>query len=73
MARLRLTEKTLQKPAPATGQLELWDDVVSGFGLRIAAGGSRTYFVMKRLNGKLARRTVGKVPVGLVPIEARGG
>lgn len=72
MAKQRLTDRSLQKPPPAAGQFELWDDVVSGFGLRIAAGGSRTYFVMKRLNGKLARRTVGKVPVGLAPIEARG-
>lgn len=72
MARQRLTERTLLKPPPPMGQLELWDDVVQGFGLRIAAGGSRTYFVMKRLNGKLVRRTVGKVPAGLEPIEARG-
>lgn len=72
MPRQRLTEKSLQKPAPPAGQLELWDDVVQGFGLRIAAGGSRTYFVMKRLKGKLVRRTVGKVPAGLEPVEARG-
>jgi integrase len=72
MAKQRLTDRSLQKPAPAAGQIELWDDVVSGFGLRIAAGGSRTYFVMKRLHGRLARRTVGKVPVGVVPNEARG-
>jgi integrase len=62
MARARLTDKSLQKPPPEAGQLELWDDLVPGFGLRIAAGGSRTFFVMKRLNGKLVRRTVGKAP-----------
>lgn len=61
MAKTRLTDKTLRRPAPAAGQTELWDDLVPGFGLRISAGGSRTYFVMKRLNGKLVRRTVGKV------------
>ena len=48
-------------PSPSAGQTELWDDLVPGFGLRIAAGGARTYFVMKRLNSKLVRRTVGKV------------
>lgn len=69
MAKVRLTEKTLRKPAPATGQIELWDDLLPGFGLRISSGGkrasntvSRTYFVMKRLDGRLVRRTVGKVP-----------
>lgn len=61
MAKVRLSDKTLRRPLPATGQVELWDDLVPGFGLRIAAGGARTYFVMKRLNGKLVRRTVGKV------------
>ncbi|MBJ7410854.1 MAG: integrase arm-type DNA-binding domain-containing protein [Phenylobacterium sp.] len=61
MARIRLTDRTLRRPPPAAGQTELWDDLVPGFGLRIAAGGSRTFFVMKRLNGKLVRRTVGKV------------
>lgn len=64
MAKIRITDKTLRRPPPPSGQTELWDDLVPGFGLRIAAGGSRTYFVMKRLNGKLVRRTVGKVATG---------
>jgi integrase len=62
MAKIRLNDRAIRKPAPETGQIELWDDLVPGFGLRIAAGGARTYFVMKRLNGRLVRRTVGKVP-----------
>jgi integrase len=60
MARQRLTDKSLRRPPPATGQEELWDDLVPGFGLRVAAGGARTFFVMKRINGKLVRRTVSK-------------
>lgn len=62
MARVRLNEKSFRRAAPATGQVELWDDLLPGFGLRIASGGARTYFVMKRLNGRLLRRTVGKAP-----------
>lgn len=61
MAKIRLTDRTLRRPPPDAGQVELWDDLVPGFGLRIAAGGARTFFVMKRLKGKLVRRTVGKV------------
>lgn len=61
MAKVRITDKTLRRPLPVSGQEELWDDLVPGFGLRLSAGGSRTYFVMRRLNGKLVRRTVGKV------------
>ncbi len=62
MPKVRLNEKSIRRPAPPAGQVELWDDITPGFGLRIAAGGSRTYFVMKRINGKLVRRTVGKAP-----------
>ena len=62
MAKIALNDKSVRREAPASGQIELWDKTLPGFGLRIAAGGSRTYFVMKRLNGKLARRTVGIAP-----------
>jgi integrase len=72
MARTRLTDRSLRRPAPEAGQVELWDDLVPGFGLRISAGGSRTYFVMRRLNGKLVRRTVGKVPPDLAGRLAEG-
>lgn len=70
MAKVRLTDKSLRRPLPESGQVELWDDLVAGFGLRIAAGGARTFFVMKRLNGKLVRRTVGRVaPPDATPVE----
>src|SRR3954469_21159015 len=62
MAKITINEKVARRPAPAAGQTELWDSLLPGFGLRIAAGGARTYFVMKRLNGKMVRRTVGKHP-----------
>jgi len=62
MAKVRLNEKSIRKPPPPSGQVELWDDITPGFGLRIAAGGSRTYFVMRRVGGKLVRRTIGKAP-----------
>lgn len=61
MARLRLNDRALRREAPKEGQVELWDDLVPGFGLRIAAKGARTFFVMKRVRGRLVRRTVGKV------------
>lgn len=74
MPTVRLTDRNVRTDAPKAGQLELWDDLVPGFGLRIAAGGSRTYFVMKRLNGRLVRRTVGKaLGPGDLPSPARLG
>ncbi len=60
MAIARLTDKLARCPAPAEGQIEYRDDVLSGYGLRVSAGGSRTYFVMVRAGGRLVRRTVGK-------------
>lgn len=62
MPKVTLNDKAARRPAPETGQIELWDTVLPGFGLRIAAGGARTYFAVRRLNGKLTRRTIGKHP-----------
>jgi integrase len=67
MPKVRLNEKSIRKAPPPSGQVELWDDITPGFGLRIAAGGARTYFVMKRVDGKLIRRTIGKAPAPEVP------
>ena len=47
MARQKLTEKAVNRKPPATGQLELWDTVLPGFGLRISYGGAG----MRRGNG----------------------
>ncbi|MCZ6771434.1 MAG: Arm DNA-binding domain-containing protein, partial [Proteobacteria bacterium] len=64
MPRQRLTDRlvTNRKP-PATGTLEIWDDLVRGFGIRIGYGGKKTYFTMFRINGKQVRRTIGAYPV----------
>ncbi|MDB5445092.1 MAG: hypothetical protein JWQ97_409 [Phenylobacterium sp.] len=62
MAKIRLNDKSIRHPPPASGQVELWDTLQPGFGLRIAAGGARTYVVMARVDRTLKRRTVGKAP-----------
>lgn len=59
MARQRLTDRSINRKPPASGQIEIWDSVVPGFGLRISYGGKRTYCVMTRINGHQVRRTVG--------------
>lgn len=71
MPKLRLNDKSIRRAPPASGQVELWDDITPGFGLRIAAGGARTYFVMKRVGGKLVRRTIGAAPQPAVQPGAR--
>ena len=62
MPKVTLNDKAARRAAPEAGQVEVWDKLLPGFGLRIAAGGARTYFVTRRVNKKLVRRTVGKHP-----------
>ena len=59
MARQRLTDRSINRKPPASGQIEIWDTVVPGFGLRVSYGGKRTFFVMTRINGRQVRRTAG--------------
>lgn len=62
MPKVFINDKSARRAAPASGQIELWDTQQQGFGLRIAAKGARTYFAMRRIDGKLVRRTVGRHP-----------
>lgn len=56
--RTRLTEKNIARKVPDSGSLELWDQLLPGFGLRIGKS-RRTYFVMARINRKQVRRKIG--------------
>ena len=70
MAKQRLTDRSINRRPPATGVDEIWDDVIPGFGLRVNAGGRRSYFVRTRVNGSQIRRTVG-APATHTLAEAR--
>ena len=71
MPRLKLTDAVARKrAAPAKGQLDLWDTLLPGFGLRISYGGKRTFQMIARVDGKQRRMTVG--PAGDMTLaEAR--
>jgi integrase len=56
--RARLTDRAINRKAPESGTLEIWDELLPGFGLRIGKS-RRTYFVMARINGKQVRRKIG--------------
>ena len=49
---------------PPSGQVDYFDSAFPAFGLRVSVAGSRTYFVMTRVQGKLARLTIGKAKIG---------
>jgi integrase len=45
---------------PASGQADYFDTAMPSFGVRVSVAGTRTFFVMTRVQGKLARLTIGK-------------
>ena len=58
---VRLTNKSLpSSPAPRCG----WDDdpKATGFGVRSYAGGSKSFFIDYRLDGRQRRYTIGPFP-----------
>ena len=60
---MRLTKTTVDRLALPPGKTELivFDDALPGFGLRIRAGGKRTWVVQYRLGSKQRRVTLGTV------------
>jgi integrase len=61
---------------PESGQIDYFDSSMPAFGVRLSLAGTRTFFVMTRVHGKLARLTIGKAKIndddaGLSLREAR--
>ncbi|MBJ7533318.1 site-specific integrase [Rhodomicrobium vannielii ATCC 17100] len=48
---------------PSNGQVDYFDSTLPAFGVRVSTAGTRTYFVMTRVHGKLARLTIGKAKI----------
>ncbi len=66
-----LTDLAIRKMAPIAGRrIEVWDARVPGFGLRVSAGGAKTFILMYRAGGRKRRLTLGRYPV-LSLAEAR--
>ena len=63
MPRHKLTDAFLRnlKP-PAEAQIEYWDTLTPGFGVRASYGGRRAFQVFTRIGGKLHRFTLGSYP-----------
>src|SRR6266436_2059217 len=64
-------------PRPERGQIDYFDSNQPGFGIRVAAGGVRSWFVMYRLSGRKERKrryTYGRFPemsLATARLEAR--
>jgi integrase len=55
----RFTDNMLKglKPAPS-GQVDYWDELLPGFGVRVGTTGRKSFFVWTRINGKPKRITI---------------
>jgi len=63
MARVALTDITLRKlTPPASGQIEVWDMKLPGFGVRITSKGTRSFVLVYRHLGRPRRLTIGRYP-----------
>ncbi len=68
---MKLTKSKVDKlPVPEKGQKLYRDGELKGFGIRVGAGGTKTFFVEKRINGRVKRITIDKYPA-LTTEEAR--
>ena len=62
LAQQPLTELTIRKAKPADKRYDLFDASVRGLGLRVATSGTKSWFMMRRFNGRMLRTTFGRYP-----------
>lgn len=71
---IKLTKTKVEalKPDPEK-QTVVWDSALTGFGVRLSPGGSKTFFVQGRLRGtqQLVKYTIGKLGPALTAEQAR--
>lgn len=57
-----LTAMAVEKLKPQSKRYAAYDAALRGFGVRVAPSGVKTWFVMKRVGGRMVRGTVGRFP-----------
>ncbi|ABA58698.1 Phage integrase [Nitrosococcus oceani ATCC 19707] len=59
--RTKLTKTVVDRlPAPTRGQAFYWDSALPCFGVRVSAGGVKSFVIQKRIQGREKRITLGK-------------
>lgn len=59
--KIELKRSTVEKLQPEkNGQAIYWDSKLTGLGLRVSQGGSKTYFFQGRLQGRVKKITIGR-------------
>ena len=73
IARTKLTEQRIADlPKPGQGASYTYDSLTPSLAIRVTAAGVRSFVVVKKINGKTQRITLGRFP-GLRLDEARQG
>ncbi len=62
MARVHLTHRALRSLSTDRLQEDFWDDLLTGFGVRIAGSGRKTFVLRYRANGRKRRISIGTYP-----------
>lgn len=73
MAQAHLTKRSCDAAKPGSGTYTLWDDDIPGFGLRVTAGGAKT-FVLKYRDQNTGRQhwhSIGRFGADTTPDQAR--
>ncbi len=75
MPKRRLTVPAIERMSkPSQAQVDIFDQQLPSFGLRISKSGTKSFFVMTRIHGRLKRITLGRWPaLGLADARARAG
>lgn len=62
MPRARLTDRKIKALTTSEPQTTWWDEVLTGFGIRVTEAGRKTFIVRYRSNGRRPRKTLGTYP-----------
>ena len=62
--------KRVRAARPRAGTYNVWDDVISGLGLRVGTSGHRAFFLRRSVRGRIRSATIGNADAMTVP-EAR--
>lgn len=62
MVAKNLTDSMVRAAQTMTSRYDLFDAKTRGLGLRVGTGGTKSFFVMRRVNGQMQRRTIGAYP-----------
>ena len=71
MPTIALKDVTVRSLDAEVGQIDHWDTVLRGFGVRVSAQGRKTWVVRYRVHGRQRRLTLGTYPsLGLAKARA---